>query len=137
MRGHLHGVIVGAAVVVGIVVLTTWPRTATVHEPLTELYFNDHGGLMAQIAQGVPLSFSFTIHNLTGTTTSYRYEAYAESPSGARQEISSDMVVVADDAVAQIPLVYRVPRAYLGGRVVVALPEEGLQLHVALTPRAH
>ncbi len=44
-------------------------------ERLTELYFTDHTKLPASFTPGQPQSLMFTVHNLEGRTTSYRYKA--------------------------------------------------------------
>lgn len=45
-------------------------------ETYTELYFEDHTALPKKTTAGQITTFSFTIHNMEGVTTTYPYEVY-------------------------------------------------------------
>ncbi|MBM3272301.1 hypothetical protein FJY94_03450 [Candidatus Kaiserbacteria bacterium] len=135
MRGHLLRSAAAVAFLVAAgIVLVAWLRPVAARESFTELYLDDHVRLMEQVAQGAPLSFSFTIRNLEGATTSYRYRVFVESRMGVRQSIAEDLVTLADGESATIPQMYRIPRSFRDGELIIELPERMQWLHVSLAP---
>lgn len=91
-------------------------------EQFTELYFDDTPLLPKEIDNNALNSFSFTVHNMEGVTTSYPYNVSFLYSSGRRVIIESSTVTLVNNASTTVV----VPRTYNHqsndkGRVVVEL----------------
>jgi hypothetical protein len=91
-------------------------------ERFTELYFEQASSLPAETVQGVASTFSFTIHNEEGATTTYPYRVYFQYPSGHQVTLAADTVVLADNASQTIMVSHAFLASNEQGSVIVVLP---------------
>ena len=90
-------------------------------EHFTELYFENHSSLPKQSISGKNVSFSFTIHNLEGATTTYPYSVYFEYPSGFRVIFQNSTTTIADDMYQTIATSHVWRASNLSGKIIVEL----------------
>ena len=90
-------------------------------ERFTELYFDDSASLPRNTVKGEPVSFSFTVHNVEGATTTYPYRVYFQDPSGDQQTLTTGTVSLADGASTAIPVSIIYPVSNARGMFVVDL----------------
>jgi hypothetical protein len=90
-------------------------------EPYTELYFDNADSLPTSTTAGQPMAFSFTIHNVEGTSTVYPYEVYFQYPNGAPFVIARDSVTLADGASTTIDVLHTFKPLSTQGKIVVDL----------------
>lgn len=90
-------------------------------ERFTELYFNNHLSLPKQTVAGQSASFSFTIHNVEGITTTYPYRVYFEYPRGHQVDFASSTVTLADGATTTVAVSHIFLASNETGKVVVDL----------------
>jgi hypothetical protein len=91
-------------------------------ERYTELYFTNPAAIPTSITAGKPATFSFTVVNHEGVTTTYPYSSYFVDPSAERIILASGTISLADGASATIPVSYKFAAAPVTGEVVVDLP---------------
>ncbi len=102
-------------------------------ERFTELYFENSSSLPRKTVAGQPISFSFTIHNVEGTTTTYPYSVYFKYPNGAQISFANSNVILAADASTSIKVTYIFPTSNLAGIVVVNLTQLNQQIDFLLS----
>jgi len=90
-------------------------------EAYTELYFNNTESLPTSTIAGKPTVFSFTIHNVEGTSTIYPYAVYFQPANGAQLVLVSSTVSLADGASTTIEIAHTFQTSNIDGRVVVDL----------------
>lgn len=93
------------------------------NQPLTELYFTDYAKLPTATVAGQPISFSFTVDNLEGVTTTYPYTVYFEDRNGDQTEMVKSSVTVANNATTSVSVPYTFNTSNLNGSVVVDLTQ--------------
>jgi len=106
-------------------------------ERFTELYFENSANLPRATIANQSISFSFTIHNLEGVTTTYPYTVYFLYPSGTEATFASSSVMLADGASTTISVIHKFLTSNLTGRVVVDLPSQGDQQIDFLLPNTN
>ncbi len=96
-------------------------------EPFTELYFDTYPQDPSQVTNGTTISFSFTIHNVEGTTTTYPYLVYVMRSLGTTT-IDEGVITLADNASSTISEAAVLSYAWEPGEFIVLLPT--LQQHI-------
>lgn len=91
-------------------------------EQFTELYFENSSALPRATVAKQPISFSFGIHNVEGTSTVYPYEVYFEYPDGSKVNLAAGTVTLPSDASTTISVSHTFSSSNLTGEVVVNLP---------------
>lgn len=103
--------------------LSDW-KLIPIPETYTELYFEDHTSLPKKTTAGEVTTFSFTIHNMEGVTTTYPYEVYFEYPlSGEKVLFAKDSVTLQKGEYETISVSHTWLSSRLQGKVVVKLLE--------------
>jgi hypothetical protein len=97
-------------------------------EALTELYFNDYAELPKTTVANQPISFSFTIHNLEGATTTYPYTVSFVYPDGTNNVFASSSVAIPNNGSDSVTIDYVFPQSNLTGSVVVNLTNLNQQI---------
>lgn len=90
-------------------------------ERFTELYFENASFLPKETVEGVSDSFSFTVHNMEGATTTYPYRVYFEYPSGHEVTFTENRVSLPDTASTTISVSHAFLASNERGMVVVSL----------------
>jgi hypothetical protein len=93
-------------------------------EAFTELYFDTYPQAQAQISDGTHVSFTFTVHNLEGTTTAYAYQVYFVS-GNATTTIQNGTTTLANTASTTIAESLTLKSSFQPGDVFVSLPALG------------
>jgi len=83
-------------------------------QTFTELYFDNSLALPKTAVPGQPISFSFSIHNVEGVTTSYPYAVYFLYPDGTQFSFTSGSVTLADNASTSITVSHTFAAATAG-----------------------
>ena len=91
-------------------------------ERFTELYFTDPGAIPSSVTSGKPISFTFTIANQEGVTTTYPYSSYFMDTNGHQTLLASGTVTIANEASTTISVSHTFIASAIAGKVVVALP---------------
>ena len=107
-------------------------------EALTELYLNNSTALPTEIDASTTVPFSFTIHNLEGTSETYVYNVSMVLGNGARVMIASSSVTLADEAtttVSESILFEDGVSASAPATVYITLPAFNESLHFVLPSR--
>lgn len=92
-------------------------------EHFTELYFDNPLTLPKSTVAKTPLSFSFTIHNVEGTSTVYPYVAYFEPSTGGEVLLANNAVSVADNETKSVAVSFTPSTSNEIGTVVVELTQ--------------
>jgi hypothetical protein len=90
-------------------------------ERFTELYFNNASSLPRQTVRGQQDSFSFTIHNVEGATTTYPYSVYFQYALGYKVIFASSTVTLAPDESTTTAISHVFSQSNETGKVVVEL----------------
>lgn len=90
-------------------------------ETFTELYFDNYISLPKVAVANQPFSFSFTIHNVEGATTTYPYAVYFEYPDGTQTPFQTGNVTLSDNASTTITVTHTFIASNVKGEVVVSL----------------
>ena len=101
--------------------------------PFTELYFDNSSALPQNIIRHQPFSFSFTIHNLEGATTTYPYSVYLQYVSGAQSVFDSGRVTLSNGAATTISIRHIFNFSAKGPEIVVKLVSLNQQIDFYLT----
>jgi hypothetical protein len=104
-------------------------------ERTTELYINNYLNFPKQITKGQTVPFSFTVHNLEGTTTTYPFRVYLVSADNTQVRIASSTVTVHDGESKVVNLSYTFKTAGAVATVFIELPTVHESLHFALPTR--
>ncbi len=97
-------------------------KVIPVPERFTELYFTNPAAIPTSTISGKPVSFSFTVVNHEGVTTTYSYVSYFINPSAQKTILASGTVSLSEGAAAIIPVSYALTAAPVTGEIVVVLP---------------
>jgi len=95
----------------------------------TELYLNDNLEVPKQINSGDTVSFSFTIHNLEGQSTTYPYAVYFVDSSGITTTIDSRPIILADNKSTVINEAYVFKESRDQVTFFISLPQQNELLH--------
>jgi hypothetical protein len=101
-------------------------------EKFTELYFDNASLLPRTTVAGEPISFTFTIHNVEGTTTVYTYIVYFEDQVGGRTIFTGDNIALADGSSTTVNVTHTFAASDEQGEVVVDLPALNQQIDFLL-----
>jgi len=90
-------------------------------ERYTELYFNHTASLPTA---GTSVTFSFSIHNVTGQTKVYPYEIMLIGPTGNDEVLESGATSTTAGQIADIPVTVHVPLGTANSQIAVELPQQ-------------
>ena len=99
-------------------------------EPLTELYFENHAQLRANIFSGVEYNFSFTIRNLEYQDMAYNYRISAFKGDEFWYELDSGRVEVGDNESVTVFEDYVLSKGFGRARVQVDVDKD----HLGIVP---
>lgn len=121
-----------ATLILAVIIVIYWQRGAVNAElynldlvpkqqPFTELYFQNSTSLPRETIANTKASFTFTINNVEGVTTTYPYNVYFEYPTGERVVFVSSTVVLGNNVSTTINVSHIFGASNLTGEVVVDL----------------
>jgi len=100
-------------------------------EPLTELYFENHISLPAQIFSIKTYNFSFTIHNIEYQEMGYNYTIIAyDTNDTIIKQISSQYTTIPDNQSTTILQEYNLPKGFDRAKIQVVIYKD----HLNITP---
>jgi len=96
-------------------------------EPLTELYFEDHTGLRANIFPDTEYNFTFSTHNLEYQEMRYDYNISIFDVNGEFiKEISSGKIYLENNATKTITENYSIKKGFTRAQVKITLEKDDL-----------
>lgn len=108
--------------------LQNWKLIPT-DEHFTELYFNNYEAFSKEITlPGKTVSFSFTVHNLEGVTTTYPYAVFFLDTLGKKTILGQGSVTLSDGASQSIIIPYNYSSLKDSGRVIILLNNSNEQI---------
>ena len=98
-------------------------------EPLTELYFENHTSLKADILSNTEYNFSFTIHNLEYQRMRYYYNISAFDTNGEFLfKINSGEVFLKDNETATFLEKYKLPKGFERAKISITINKDHLDI---------
>lgn len=104
-------------------------------ETFTELYIDNYNDLPMKTVPNQAVPFSFVIHNLEGTSTTYLYQVYAQIGTSSRRLVESGWVPLAKDGFQNINGTYTVGSTTDPTTIYIELPNQALSLHFMIPRR--
>ena len=105
------------------------------HERFTELFITDAPRFVQFPQEGTTLSFSYTVVNHERREVRYHVDVFAVTQAGVRKQLASHVVSLADTEQQTFADQITYTTELMHGVVYVRLPDQGVEVHMAIVPR--
>ena len=123
--------IIAAAIAIFIIFLAVLNQIPLGIEPLTELYFENHTILRANIFSDKVYNFSFTVHNIEYQEMGYNYTIKAlDTNNTIIKEISSGNIILQDNQTKTTLAYYKLDKGFERSKILVTINKD----HLNITP---